>query len=437
MGYEFGVRRQGSASTTNTLWNTIALDVAADGTRSVGVSDAAAWRTALGLGSNATSSTAYLPLTGGTMTGQVQGSQSGQYWQGRDKAIVRGVGTTNSAVYRPLVSGQSNTGSWEIGPYNDALNFVWVPDTVYASGTNTGFSTWTISNTGVFSGYAALLKTSNVGGYVTDSYGNFKHQSTTSTNNWNIINNSGTNVFTVNFETGATAVANSITINNNHYFITKATDYSGSSTPSSNTYRVLVLGQDSTGTDRAYIRSAAFTNGTQGIQIETKRVVSNTNYYNTLSLLIDASGTKSVSISDAAAWRTALGLGTMATQSSGSYLPISGGTLTGGLTGTSMALSSGGLTINSKGSFVAIRRDDITHTTTSSNIYATMIAMQYIYTPSAVGSQTKPTLPSGTISGRPPTRVTIMGNEKLYAICVTPLCVAVRYGNTRASATEK
>ena len=62
MGYEFGVRRQGSSAGTTTFWNTITLDVAADGTRSVSVSDAAAWRTALGLGSIATASTSdYIP----------------------------------------------------------------------------------------------------------------------------------------------------------------------------------------------------------------------------------------------------------------------------------------------------------------------------------------------------------------------------------------
>lgn len=83
MGYEFGVRRQGSSAGTTTLWNTITLDVSADGTRSVGVSDAAAWRAALGLGSNATSSTAYLPLAGGTMTGTLKGTyiQATNYYQ--------------------------------------------------------------------------------------------------------------------------------------------------------------------------------------------------------------------------------------------------------------------------------------------------------------------------------------------------------------------
>ena len=123
IGVEYGVRRQISSSST--LWNTLTLRVGADGTRSVGVSDAAAWRTALGLGSMATqASSSYLPIGGGTMTGTI-----------------------------------------------------------------------TLANTG--------FKTSNAGGYVTDQYGNFKHQSTTANNAWTILNNAGIGTFAVNFERGA------------------------------------------------------------------------------------------------------------------------------------------------------------------------------------------------------------------------------------------
>ena len=278
---------------------------------------------------NARTNLAVLGTAGGTMTGQINFNKSGSFWQGRDKALVRGVGTTNTSVYRPLISGQTDGGSWEIGPYMGKLRFVYIPDTVYASGENTGYFERTLDNTGLFTGFSTGITTSNTGGYTTDSYGNFKHQSTTSTNTWNIVSNDRTSVFSINFETGATSVKDNIIINSNgKAFITKATDYSGAAAPSSNIYRLMVLGRDSADVDRAYVRAVAFTTGTQGIQIETKRVVSSTNYYNTLSLLIDASGTKSVSVSDAAAWRTALGLGSNATSST-AYLPLAGGTMTG------------------------------------------------------------------------------------------------------------
>lgn len=120
------------------------------------------------------------------------------------------------------------------------------------------------------------------------------------------------------------------------------TDYSGSAAPASNIWGTIAAGYDSAGVDRAYLRQVAMTDGTQGVQVETKRTVSGTTYYNGLRLMLDASGNQSVIVANAAAWRTALGLGTAATQASSSfasaghnhdsaYLKLSGGTLTGEL----------------------------------------------------------------------------------------------------------
>ena len=53
---------------------------------------------------------------------------------------------------------------------------------------------------------ATILKTTNTGGYQTDQYGNFKHQSNSTGNTWNIYNNAGSSKFSVNFETGLTKV---------------------------------------------------------------------------------------------------------------------------------------------------------------------------------------------------------------------------------------
>lgn len=64
---------------------------------------------------------------------------------------------------------------------------------------------------------------------------------------------------------------------------------------------------------------------------------------NYLRLRVDKDGTRVVQVADPAPWRTALGLGTMATQSSDSYLPISGGTLTGALSGTTASFSGNGV----------------------------------------------------------------------------------------------
>lgn len=59
---------------------------------------------------------------------------------------------------------------------------------------------------------------------------------------------------------------------------------------------------------RVHVRAVATTDGRQGVQIETARISSsNTTTYNGLRLYIAADGTRSVDLSDAAAWRSALG----------------------------------------------------------------------------------------------------------------------------------
>ena len=117
----------------------------------------------------------------------------------------------------------------------------------------------------------------------------------------------------------------------NYYMRTYRTDYSGSAAPASNVWGTIAAGFDSSGAERAHLRQIALTDGTQGVQVEAKRTISGTDYYNGLRLMLDASGAPSVTVSNAAAWRTALGLGTMATQAASSYLPQTGGTLTGNI----------------------------------------------------------------------------------------------------------
>ena len=70
-------------------------------------------------------------------TGQIsRAGNSGSYWQGRDKAIVR---QTSYTGYNAIISSKTTNGSWEIGPYsNNYLYFVYVPDTAYSGSTNTG-----------------------------------------------------------------------------------------------------------------------------------------------------------------------------------------------------------------------------------------------------------------------------------------------------------
>ena len=63
-----------------------------------------------------------------------------------------------------------------------------------------------------FTGAAAYLTTPNTAGFKTDQYGNFQHQSTTTTDYWTIKSNAGTEKFKVNFENGDTNINGTIYI---------------------------------------------------------------------------------------------------------------------------------------------------------------------------------------------------------------------------------
>ena len=109
-----------------------------NGTISVGGTDVAV----KGLGSNAYTSTAYLPLAGGTMDDNAQikrKGKSGLWIHGRDNALIR---ETSSSGYHPLFSLKTTDGSWELGEYNlsgwyNIPVFSYITDTNYNTGNNT------------------------------------------------------------------------------------------------------------------------------------------------------------------------------------------------------------------------------------------------------------------------------------------------------------
>lgn len=82
---------------------------------------------------------AYLPLAGGTMTGQiVRGVKQSSWYNGRDNAFLRSTDGTN---YSPAISMKCNTGSWEIGSSgsnnSSFLAISYITDANYSAGTNT------------------------------------------------------------------------------------------------------------------------------------------------------------------------------------------------------------------------------------------------------------------------------------------------------------
>ena len=417
IGYEFGIRRQGSATTADTLWNTIGLFVSNSGDRAVNVSNPSSWRTALGLGTMATeASTSYIKTSGTTtisgnvilsggylslvsngynintagntaltflsisntsnsksrwnvgidannqitfgaftanssaiaeyyrlpkpdatsetiyeiLTGKggslvagkhIDVNASGSWWQGRDKAPVRNWGNTSSN-YRPIISGKTDTGSWEIGPYNENLNFAYITDTVYNSGTNTGYKAWSINTDGTFSGSVAKFNSVSASGWYTpDDYGSIRHKSSDTSNYLAIQNESGAAKIKLYYETGKIE--------------TFGTNISAGTTPSSAQYDYLISGYDKDNVGRGMIRLFGYTDGKQGVALLNYRKVNNTDHYNELRLGVGSDGSYYVFVSAnaQAAWRTALGLGTMATANTSSYVPTSGSsTINGTLT---------------------------------------------------------------------------------------------------------
>lgn len=121
---------------------------------------------------------AYLPLAGGTMTGQIKGNNKGGSWiQGRANAALyqpRNV----QGDWHPVVGFKTKTGSWEFGSvgYDDNASFSWESDSNYNSGTNTTTVVY-LRNT---SGTIAL--TSEIPTVTNYYWANMKVSSTSSTN---------------------------------------------------------------------------------------------------------------------------------------------------------------------------------------------------------------------------------------------------------------
>jgi len=115
---------------------------------------------------NARSNLGVLPLSGGTMTGQIQKAGSGVSWiNGRTGAALRLTSNGSSSNFYPVISCKSVNGSWDIGALADTLYFSYATDANFNAGTNTTV-TCSFNTSGNFSGSAA-----NVTGTVAVSHG--------------------------------------------------------------------------------------------------------------------------------------------------------------------------------------------------------------------------------------------------------------------------
>ena len=80
----------------------------------------------------------YLPLSGGTITGQIKGSFGGSWNAAREQALVYNYNST-STTYNPIIAGKSGSGVWSIGTYpyaGEDLFFAYNLDSDYNAGNN-------------------------------------------------------------------------------------------------------------------------------------------------------------------------------------------------------------------------------------------------------------------------------------------------------------
>ena len=95
----------------------------------------------------------YLPLSGGTMTGQIKKNTASSWVRGRDAAIIRSI-DSDSGSFHVLASAKTPSGSWEIGSLGENFRFSYVTDTNYNAGTNSSVASVYVTNGGVLMGAA-------------------------------------------------------------------------------------------------------------------------------------------------------------------------------------------------------------------------------------------------------------------------------------------
>lgn len=246
-----------------------------DGTQWVGVSSAAAWRTALGVVNKA----------GDTMTGNLHISKT------YDSIVFYHATSVNSRINATAPDANRRIGSIQHLDGNDASNVVFYSETFYTTDRQlyTSFVTRRYSADGSsYINHGFYQRINNDGSVVT----NFTNAA--SRDAWatglNVVKKAG------DLMTGSLSMHNS--------------DITIGTTPSSNYYGKAVVFEDSAGTDFGVVRGNYYSSGILGIQMLCQRTISGASRTNVLTLNVDTSGNATVGITGtnaAANWRSAIG----------------------------------------------------------------------------------------------------------------------------------
>ena len=104
----------------------------------------------------------FLPLAGGTMTGQiVRDGKGGSWYAGRSLAPIRTTTNTTSSAFFSGLSIKTPSGTWDVGVLGETLYFVYCLDSNFNSGTNTT-SNYSIDTSGFYSGAVSKKNTATL-----------------------------------------------------------------------------------------------------------------------------------------------------------------------------------------------------------------------------------------------------------------------------------
>lgn len=294
--------------------NSLGLYVDKNGNRVVGISDAAPWRQALGLGTNGA-----LPITiaqGGT------GSTTKNFVDLSNEQTIGG-----HKIFTSWVMIDRSASAVGTGNLLNILAFKYKNPQGYAKEAQvirTYVDTETAANN------AIVILGSNSGTTILGAGESIEpvidaNQSISNTENIYLIADGSINLWTGgNQSTGAVTKAVTISSRGNATFVAipyvsgtspgyvgKYTNMTDTTAPSSNTNCFGFRIRDKNDANIALYTDYWGSNGSQGVMISGYR----NGVANALYMLVTSSGERYVSVSSPAAWRTALGLGTVATQS--------------------------------------------------------------------------------------------------------------------------
>ena len=131
--------------------------------------------------------------------------------------------------------------------------------------------------------------------------------------------------------TGDTMSGNLTIHRNSPSVILKDTRYTIGTVPSSDVWGPRLSFRDNNGISTGYTGGIYTTTNKVGVQLEANRSVNGSAVYNGVALYIDADGNRTVTVSDAAAWRTALSVYSK-TEADNRFVNTTGDTMTGNLT---------------------------------------------------------------------------------------------------------